>query len=152
MNTENRSLWPVLFIGFLVAAIFITGIGLGYYSFLGWRALNAMLGLGAIASFFGILALPGGWSEGRGFTEARVRLALTSTLVMLYVLYFSTAIFWFGTPESEPSPLGETLFTTLSNLLMVVVPFYFGTTAATEIARTRSRAAPAPAVGSGTGK
>jgi len=140
MTSPNRALRPVLQIGVLIAVIFVAGIVLGYYTPLQWKALNAMLGLVAIVSFFGILALPGGWQEGTGFAEGRVRLALTAALVMLYVTYFATSIFWFNTPEAQQSELARALFTTLANMLMVVVPFYFGATAATEIAKLRARA------------
>ena len=143
MASENPAVRPVALIGSVIAIIFLAGIGLGYYSPLGWRALNLMVGLVAIFSFFGFLIVPGGWKDGVGFTEGRVRLAITTALVMLYITYFATGIFWFGTPEAQPSELSRTLFTTLANLLMVVVPFYFGATAATEIAKSHARSSDA---------
>jgi hypothetical protein len=142
MKSENIAVRPIILVGALIALIFVVGIGLGYYTKLGWKALNIMLGLIAICSFFGIMAVPGGWSENNGFSDGRVRLALTSTLVMLYVVYFATVIFWFNVPEAKQEEIPKALFTTLADMLKIIVPFYFGATAATEIAKSRREALP----------
>ena len=138
MKTENRVVRPVVLVGSLIALIFVAGIILGYYTWLEYQALQMMLGLVAIGSFFGILVIPGGWSEGRGFSTGRVQLALTSALVMLFVVYYATVIFWYGVPEAmEPPELPKQMLDTLSDLLKIVVPFYFGATAAEKVLKSR---------------
>jgi hypothetical protein len=79
MNPDRRG--SIVIVGSLVVFIFIGGIFLAYGNITGYRALNVLLGLVSIVTFFGILALPGGWSSERnGFTEGRVRFAITSAL------------------------------------------------------------------------
>lgn len=137
METDKKVVRMVIFVGSIIALIYVIGICLGYYTSLRWQALNIMLGLVAIISFFGILIIPGGWSEGKGFSEGRVRFAITAALVMLYIIYFATVIFWFNVPEARQDELPKALFNTLADMLKIVLPFYFGATAASEIAKSR---------------
>lgn len=139
MQANNQVLKAVKELGLLISVIFIAGILAAYYTKLQWTALNLMLGLVAIIAFFGVLIIPGGWSKGNGFSEGRVRLALASTLVILFVASFATTIFWFNTSEETlgSSDLRTRMVDTLTDLLKIVIPFYFGATAATEYAKIR---------------
>ena len=133
----------ILLVGSLVTFVFVGGIWLAYGQLTEWQALSSMLGVVGIMSFFGILALPGGTStQSGGLTIGRVRFAITSALMMLFIAYFSTVIFWFNTPEAQlPSDgINDTMIGLLTDLLKIVIPFYFAATAAETVMISRSNA------------
>ena len=96
-------------------------------------ALSMMLALVGLISFYGILTLPSEEGQANGVSDSRMRFALTAALVLTYLVYFSIAV-W----RSEAGkPLPDELLKTLTNLIMIILPFYFGVTGAVEIARAR---------------
>jgi hypothetical protein len=87
--------------------------------------------------FFGILGLPGGYeAPGGAFTEARIRLAITATL-MEYLVYFGTLVFL----PRDQNVVGydKDVLPTLTDLIKIAIPFYFGASAAVQIAAVRSK-------------
>lgn len=93
-----------------------------------------MLAVVGIVTFFGFLRLPMGGAP--GFSDGKMRSALTGALVMTYLVYFSSTIWTAGHP-SQADRANE-LLETLTGLLAIVLPFYFGVTGAVEIAKGRS--------------
>jgi hypothetical protein len=81
--------------------------------------------------------LPGGFAEKTGFSESRIRLAITSTLFITYIVYWGTIIFW--SKEGLENSYNQKLFETLTDLLGLVLPFYFGATAAVQVAEVIQR-------------
>jgi hypothetical protein len=137
MTTSKSSIIKaLLIIGISIILVVIIGITIAY-SFIGRQALSVMLFLTALIAYFGILIVPGGWKEGEGFSESRIRLAITSAFLVVYLAYFSTVIFWSG-KEALP-PLANKMIETLTDLLSIVLPFYFGVTGAVEILKDRSK-------------
>lgn len=103
----------------------------------GWMILSITLVLSSIACFFGLLALPGGRNDQGGFKEERIRLSVAGTLMVAYLVLFSTAIF-FGNRDQS---INLTMMDTLTQLMMVVLPFYFGTSGLVEWAKLKERKA-----------
>lgn len=99
----------------------------------GWVALTVTLLLSMIITLFGVLALPGG-HDGEGiFREERVRLAIASTLLVVYFVLFSNAVL-FGKGDTN---INEEMMKTLTQLMTIVLPFYFGTSGLVEWAKRR---------------
>ena len=93
-------------------------------------ALVLTLVFTAVLTLFGTLALPGAQDESGNFREQRIRFSIAITILILYLIYFSMAIFW-------QTGTNKDLVATLTNLMMVVIPFYFGASAAAQIAKRR---------------
>ncbi len=92
----------------------------------------------AIITFFSILALPGGVEMEGTIKESRIRFAIAGSLVILYLVYFGSVVYLEyevnHTEEKTVSSFAVGFLRTLSNVLMVTVSFYFGSTAAIDIA------------------
>ncbi len=104
----------------------------------------AIMLIGAsIITFFGLLGLPGGITTNGTLVEAKIRFAITGSLVIVYLVYFGSVVYLHKDAQNEDDltigSFASTMIPTLSNLLMVVVSFYFGSTAAIEIANTVSK-------------
>ena len=97
----------------------------------GWVALTVTLALGMIVTLFGLLALPGGRSKEGVFREERVRLAIAATLLVVYFTLFSNAVL-FG---QEDKNINQQMMETLTQLMTIVLPFYFGTSGLVEWAK-----------------
>lgn len=137
-----RGLWRIALV-----LIFVVGSGMassvltsgeGRLSFGGGvPALAVMLALVGLITFFGFLSLPTDGSQVSGLSDSGMRFALTAALVMTYIVYFAAAVWRSGTGQAEMS---KDLLSTLTNMIMVVLPFYFGVTGAVEIAKVRAAA------------
>jgi hypothetical protein len=88
-------------------------------------------------TFFGILDMPGGKDADGAFTSGRVRFCITITLVLLFVVFFGTTAYWSDSQVDKVGEFPKLMVTTLGNLLQIVIPFYFGATAAVEILKNR---------------
>ncbi len=130
---------PLLLIIISISVVAILGITV-LHSYLGGRALSIMLILTALIAYFGVLIVPGGGKEGELFSESRIRLAITSSFVMVYFVYLSVVIFW--KQDALPPVLALKMVETLTDLLTIVLPFYFGVTGAVEIFKDRSKSPP----------
>ena len=128
----------MLFIAGAIALVVISGIASSYVIFRGTQPLSVMLALVAAITYFGTLSIPGGGTKDEAITEGRIRLALASTFVIVYLVYLSTAIFW-TVPGGAEQTLAGPLVETLTDLIKIVLPFYFGVSGAVEIAKSRSR-------------
>ena len=95
-------------------------------------ALILTLVVPAIITLFGTLAIEGAKNDDGTFREQRIRLAIAISVLVIYLIYFSMAILW---PEDS---YNSQLLETLTNLMMVVIPFYFGASAAAEWAEKRN--------------
>lgn len=84
----------------------------------------------AVLTLFGTLALRGAQDEGGSFSEQRIRFAIALTVLVVYLVYFGMAVFW---TEGTNQKMVETL----TNLMMVVIPFYFGASAVAQIAKKK---------------
>jgi hypothetical protein len=100
----------------------------------GVPALVVMLALVGLITFFGFLSLPIDGQPVNRLTDSAVRTALTAALVMTYLVYFSTAV-WLSEGEGVDAARANDLLSTLTSMIMVVLPFYFGVTGAVEAAR-----------------
>lgn len=87
-------------------------------------AVTLVLILGGTITLFGTMAIPGAQTADGSFSEQRIRLAIAMTVLVVYLVYFGMAVVWGGnlTP----------MVGTLTNLVMVVIPFYFGASAAVQ--------------------
>jgi hypothetical protein len=100
----------------------------------GVPALVVMLALVSLITFFGFLSLPVDGQPVNRLTDSALRIALTAALVMTYLVYFSTAV-WLSEGEGVDAARADDLLSTLTSMIMVVLPFYFGVTGAVEAAR-----------------
>ncbi len=121
-------------VGSGLALSVLTGKGGRLYFGDGIPALTMMLAAVGFVTFFGFLSLPTAGGEVGQLTEPRMRIALTAALVLTYLVYFSVAV-WRADAGDD---LSMELLETLTSMIMVVLPFYFGVTGAVEIARTLS--------------
>ena len=144
MTTEKEVKRRVAFVWLIIASIFVLGSFIAYDDIEDFQAINATLGFVGITSFFGVLYLPGGWSESQGFSESRIRFAVTASLLLLFIAYYSMAVFWFDVKEGgeAKSPLTDGLLETLADLLKIVIPFYFSAEVAREVLLARADAPP----------
>lgn len=67
-----------------------------------------------LITYFGFFMLPGGFAEKSGFSESRIRLAITSTLFITYIVYWGTIIVW--SKEGLQNSYNQKLFETLTDL------------------------------------
>ena len=127
----------------LLAILVIAWVG--FFTWLGrrldmvdWWALG-LIGA-ALFTFFGLLI--GSIDQNGALRESQIRLAITATLIVIYVVYFGTSVYFIAERNERGEPLpsfAKDLLPTLTNLLMVSISFYFGSTAAIEIAKTLSK-------------
>ncbi len=89
--------------------------------------LSLMLVLVALITFFGLLISPGAVDQNGTVHESRIRLAIASTLIMFYLVFFSKTVFFRDT--NAISPLADKMLETLTTMLTIVLPFYFGASA-----------------------
>ena len=102
--------------------------------------LSLMLVLVALVAFFGLLMSPGATNEDGTVREARIRLAIAATLVIVYVVFFGTTVF-FRDPKAT-SGFAEKMLETLTTMLTVVLPFYFGASAVAEYGKRGGESEP----------
>jgi hypothetical protein len=144
--SKNPIARGLFFITVAIVLVVIGGIVSSYVVFKGTQPLTVMLAVVAAVTYFGLLAMPGGWTESEGFREGRIRLALASTFVMVYLVYLATVIFWTDEPASGNEGtrqvwlFAETMVGTLTDMIKIVLPFYFGVSGAVEIAKSRAKA------------
>jgi hypothetical protein len=108
-----------------------------------WRDYWALMLIGAaLFTFFGILQLPANTDEKGAFSESRIRLAISATLTVSYLVYLGSVVYLdpvLNAQGNRVPTFADDLFPTLTNLLTVTISFYFGSTAAIEIAGSRPR-------------
>lgn len=93
--------------------------------------LSLVVVVSALITLFGALSIEGAKADDGSYKEGRIRLSIALTVLVAYFVYFSLAVFWVeGTYNTQ-------IFETLTNLMMVVIPFYFGSSAAVEWADKR---------------
>ena len=76
------------------------------------------------ATLFGTLAVPGGQNADGSFREQRIRLSITMSILVIYFIWWSFALQW-----SNPDLPLDPMFQTLTDLLKIIIPFYFGASA-----------------------
>lgn len=106
--------------------------------------LWALMLIGAtLIAFFGLLGLPNGTTADGSIKESRVRLAIAGSLVIIYLVYFGSVVYLDASPQEVDGKavegFAETMMPTLTNLLTVTISFYFGATAAIEVADAVSK-------------
>ncbi|MEK6152909.1 hypothetical protein WIW50_06605 [Flavobacteriaceae bacterium 3-367] len=106
--------------------------------------LWAVMLIGAtLIAFFGLLGLPGGIAPDGSIKESRVRLAIAGSLIIIYLVYFGSVVYLDDSPKGVDGKtvesFAETMMPTLTNLLTVTISFYFGATAAIEVADAVSK-------------
>jgi len=123
-----------------IIATVVVGLSVAYFvlsdgnSSLAYGIVTIIVG---VVTFFGLVSLPGGLSEDGNFDERRVRFAITATLVIVYVVYLGTTSYW--NEKEKMSEYGKLMTQTLTNLLSIVIAFYFGATAAVEVFSRRKK-------------
>jgi hypothetical protein len=88
--------------------------------------------LAALLTLFGTLALAGGQDETGSFREERIRFSIAISVLVLYLVFFGMAVFW-------DTGTNRAMVETLTNLMMVVIPFYFGASAVAQASSKKSR-------------
>lgn len=99
----------------------------------GWYMLSLTLAVTGVTTLFGILALPGGLSEDGSYREQRIRFAIAATLLVVYFVLFSNAVLW----GAESKDVNKEMMGTLTQLMSIVLPFYFGTSGLVEWGKIR---------------
>ena len=107
----------------------------GAYCMWGWLGLTVTLLLSMVATLFGILALSGARNDDGTFREARIRFAIAATLLVVYFVLFSNAVLW-GTSDKS---INDSMMATLTQLMTIVLPFYFGTSGIVEWAKIKQK-------------
>lgn len=115
-------------------------VWIGVFLFIGRKEDNVdywgamMMGVSTI-TFFGFLLLPGNVNEKGVFNESRIRLSITATLIVTYIIFFG-AVAFLNNKDEFVSP---DLISTLTNMISVTIPFYFGASAAVEIVKLQKK-------------
>ena len=114
---------------------------------LSWNYLNSFKDLGYIISLgsLAVFSFYGMWSyerEVRGRSDSiAIRDAIATSVVLVYLVLLSWAIFFGG---STVAPVAEVMLPSFTSLTGVVVAFYFGSIAVTEVAKSHQSNKPAP--------
>ena len=126
----------IVVVGIVVILLASLGVWItyNYSSNFGKFGLSLTLVVVGLGTFFGTLATPGGSEPDGTVRERRIRLSIAATLVVIYVVYFGLTAFW----KEAASELEREMISTITTLLSIVLPFYFGASAAVEISK-RSR-------------
>ncbi len=130
---------------FLISIVVISWVALFLWLGRKYGAIDfwAIMLIGAaVITFFAFLGLPGNVDENGAFRESRIRLAIVATLIIAYIVYFGSVVYLdssLNNNEKGIDTFARDLLPTLTNLLMVTISFYFGSTAATEIAASLSK-------------
>lgn len=127
INPASSAIFKIAVLILLVTTV---GLPAAYFVFDHTFVLSLMVIFVGVITFCGILMLPGSCDAEGVFDERRIRLAITASLFLIYVTYFGTAIFW--KEVGKVSKLEESLFESITTLLAIVLPFYFGASVATE--------------------
>lgn len=105
----------------------------GAYCAWGWVVLTITLVLAMVITLFGLLSLPGARTNEGVFREERVRFAIAATLMVVYFVLFCNAVL-FGEKDTN---INFKMMDTLTQLMTIVLPFYFGTSGLVEWAKRR---------------
>lgn len=136
-RARNPVMRPLLLTMFANAAVVAGGVGLAY-----WLDHEIIFGLVlilvALITFFAFLMAPGSFEKRGQFNESRIRLAITATLLLVYLVYLGIQIFLSG----APTEFHRQMFPSLTTLLSVTIPFYFGASVAAEIGTAQSTEKP----------
>jgi hypothetical protein len=91
----------------------------------------------ALITFFGLLELPGGKGPSGAYISARIRFAITVTLLLVCVVYFSTTGYWSPEGDEKPSEYAKLMVPILERLLIITIAFYFGATVLADRSATK---------------
>lgn len=87
--------------------------------------------ISAIFTFFGTMSIDGAQNSDGSFREQRIRFSIAASILVTYLIYFGMAIMW------GDDPGGSKVFGTFTDLMMVVIPFYFASSAAVEWSKNK---------------
>ncbi len=122
-NPESRK---AIFV--IPALIFVTyAAGVIASNYVGNRSLSIMMVGVALISFFGFLKL----DRASGVDERSMRLAIAASLIIVYLALLSTFAFW--REGRELSKAAEPLLNHFTTITGLVIAFYFGASAYTEV-------------------
>jgi hypothetical protein len=97
----------------------------------------SILAIGLL-SFLGFLSLSRELRGVRGaFQDGDVRLAITCSFVTVFLTLLS--YYSFASSEQKPTEVGQQFFDSFLSLTVVIIGFYFATTGAVEILKTRKK-------------
>lgn len=134
-DNSNKSISGWHFFGLLVVLIIVIILGFYLSKVVDNTILGVMIAIVAIITFFGIFMLPGR-SEESTIKNSRIRFAIAASLVVVYLIYVGIVIFMPGSLTG----VAKELFPTITTLLAVVVPFYFGAEVVVKVDEARRKA------------
>jgi hypothetical protein len=138
VKIQTQLAWLPVVLILWVVTLGTLGRVFGYIDLWGIMLIGA-----AFITFFGFLRMPGSTDSQDNFSESRIRLAVCATVLVVYLVYFGSAVYLNPTvaPDGrEIRTYASELFPTLTNLLGVTIAFYFGSSAAVSIAKRKTRA------------
>lgn len=91
----------------------------------------AMTALSGITTYFGLLSDPSARDATGAVTDRQIRFSITSALVVVFVVYYSTTAYW--NENEKISEYFKVMYPTFIQLITIVLAFYFGASAAVEI-------------------
>jgi hypothetical protein len=112
------------------------GESLSFYLDNNWPYIVTAVSSGAV-SFFGLLVLTqnneGNWE----LTEENMRTAIAGTIVLVYLVLVGTVAFFVVGPK-EPPAITQTMMTSFTTIVGIVIAFYFGASAYIQVQREKS--------------
>lgn len=93
----------------------------------------------AVLTFFGLLLYFIGSTPADKVKDRDVRTAIAAAITIMYLVLAGYGVFLVENKVGKMDPLANTLMTTLSTVVGVVVAFYFGSSAYIEAKRTSRR-------------
>lgn len=120
----------LFWMAFLIFIVVIGGfVGCRYWGNIVFLAASTVTT--SIITFFGFLILGVGIGQNGSLNERNLRFAITSSVVITYLVVVGMGIF-FVTNNKIPE-IASTLLTSFTSIVGVIVAFYFGASAYTEI-------------------
>ena len=125
----NPASGGILQIGVFILLVTMVGLPAAYFLFNHTFVLSLMVIIMGVVTFCGFLMLPGSCDSAGVFDERRIRLAITASIFLTYLTYFGTAVFW---NDDSFGGLQKELFDSITTLLTILLPFYFGASVAAD--------------------
>jgi len=131
--TSSRASGICALIATLITVLGAVSAGLQFYLQNNWPFVALGVGAGAI-TFFGLMVLCNTSDERWVITEDSMRIVIAGTMVVEYLVLVGTVAFFI---QGQMPPITQTMITSFTTIVGVVIAFYFGASAVVQLQREK---------------